>query len=404
VARVWDLHAPVGVEPMVLRIPPVENINSISFDPTRRWMVTGVIQGAAFWPIPDPSAVVFSDFEVDLWGGRFTPDGSEIVFGEPGVGIWVLPTTPGAPRRLVPLKAINDGAPTLDPEGRFVIARSVDASVLVVPLDGSPPTRLEGFDPSARPTALAYDPARELVAAAPHLGPKDKKVIRVWSLRDGSVTVLGPADDAAEGFEGGYRSLAFLPDGSLLSISKGSLRRWNLDDGSSEIVVQGSFHHFRLSPDRSTIGTAYFGDQTVHLIDLDTGEIQRLPEYGEELWSFAFGPEPRVIASGSQDGTIRVGRLGGGAPHHLFGHTGTVGLLEFSPDGRWLLSGDRAGTIRLWPAPDLSRPAPHTLPLDEYLAKLDEFTNVRFVRDEESPTGWSGHRAPFPGWAEVPSW
>jgi len=55
------------------------------------------------------------------------------------------------------------------------------------------------------------------------------------------------------------------------------------------------------------------------------------------------------------------------------------------------------GTIRLWPMPDLSKPPLHTLPRQELIAKLKSLTNLRVVRDEESPTGWKLTHDPFPG-------
>ena len=51
-----------------------------------------------------------------------------------------------------------------------------------------------------------------------------------------------------------------------------------------------------------------------------------------------------------------------------------------------------------------SNPPLHTLPHDELLAKLKTLTNLRVVRDEESPTGWTLTHDPFPGWATVPTW
>ena len=61
-------------------------------------------------------------------------------------------------------------------------------------------------------------------------------------------------------------------------------------------------------------------------------------------------------------------------------------------------------TVRLWPIPDLSTPPLHTLPHDELIAKLKTLTNLRVVRDEESPTGWKLTVGPFPGWETVPTW
>jgi DNA-binding winged helix-turn-helix (wHTH) protein len=38
------------------------------------------------------------------------------------------------------------------------------------------------------------------------------------------------------------------------------------------------------------------------------------------------------------------------------------------------------------------------------IAKLGTFTNLRAVRDPDSPTGWMVEVGPFPGWETVPTW
>jgi hypothetical protein len=41
---------------------------------------------------------------------------------------------------------------------------------------------------------------------------------------------------------------------------------------------------------------------------------------------------------------------------------------------------------------------------EELIAKLKTLTNLRVVRDEESPTGWTLSHDPFPGWERAPEW
>ena len=82
----------------------------------------------------------------------------------------------------------------------------------------------------------------------------------------------------------------------------------------------------------------------------------------------------------------------------------TAVAVDLDPLGCWIASGGEDTTVRLWPMPDLSKPPLDTLPREELIAKLKTLTNLRVVRDEESPTGWKVEVGPFPGWETVPTW
>jgi WD40 repeat protein len=137
------------------------------------------------------------------------------------------------------------------------------------------------------------------------------------------------------------------------------------------------------------------------------GELVTREEIQKSLWgedTFVDFEQGIVAATGSLDGTVRVGRLSGGEPHLLVGHKGAVDYVAISPDLRWVATAGEDNTLRLWPMPDLSKPPLHTLPHDEFLAKLRSLTNLRAVRDPSTATGWKIEVGPFPGWKDVPTW
>jgi WD40 repeat protein len=346
---------------------------------------------------------------------RFSPDGRWLasLFGEIGVRLWPLDPHGAASRVLLDNRRCSQAI--FHPDGSQALIGSGGGDVFLVPVDGGAPRSLEtGWEGAVQwVTGLAFDESGGVAAAAPFdMNPSIRdpqlRVLRVWDLPSGAGRTYSLAhltDDSWWGFS----ELRFLPDGSLLAAGPGADGVFRLvlpsqDDGqvTAETLISAQDSWLDLSADGRR--ALLFGAPELRLLDLVSRESQRVDTHGDRIFSIAIDRTGEIIVTGDTEGVVRVGPATGGEPHLLLGgHEGVVWFVAISPDGRWIASvGDNG--IRLWPTPDITRPPLHTLPHDKLLAKLDELTNLRAVRDPESANGWSLEVGPFPGWETVPTW
>jgi len=405
--RLWDLHAPPAVDPLVFQ-SDVDNLEDLAFDPSGRWLVTAHSKQVAFWPLGGRYARVLSGSEETVGHAAVTPDGQSVVAlsGDGIVRVWPL-SPEGEDRARVLLRdpSITPGYFAIDRESRQV-AIPAEGGAIVAPLAGGPPRRLTGSNGVMSAVAFSEDGRR--VAAAPVIGGKAAKVVRIWDLDTGAVQVLGPAPGAGDGDAGGFWGLRFLDRDRVLTGTTAGLVIFDLRDGRAQfltpkrcaLVGVSRARDFAVVMQRVTEST---GQYQVVRLSLDGQDSTMLASHGLVTIA-ALDPTDTLVASGSADGTVRVGPLSGGEPHYFFGHEGPVWTVGFSPDGRWLISAGSDKKIRMWPLPDPSEPPFQTLPREELLARLRALTNLRAVSDPSSATGYKIEAGPFPGWATVPQW
>jgi Tol biopolymer transport system component len=105
------------------------------------------------------------------------------------------------------------------------------------------------------------------------------------------------------------------------------------------------------SPDGRTLASAC-NDKAIRVWDVAGGKLLRTLNGDQSpVWSVAWSPDGKTLASGGADNkTIQVWDVASGKLRTLQGHTHNVTSVAWSSDGKTLASGSWDKTIRLWDA------------------------------------------------------
>jgi WD40 repeat protein len=430
-ARLWDLGTWPAARPLVLRRNTSWLASTSGFHPTGHWLAVSTDRNSklTFWPLGRTYPTVVDGHTTTYRPLAFTPDSQSLVtdWADPrSLRLWPVGPEMGEGPRPLGLSEQDTWLDlSVEPGGGFVFVVSFKGGAYVVPLDGAPARRLEGFSEDTPLWAAAISPSGRRAATAFGVGDGER-ALRVWDVDSGEPkryelpeTSRAPTRDGGptserSPWERAIQGLGFVGESTLYSGGDGGVRRWDLESGTHELVfATRPGHGLTMRLDRQG-RTALIRQwpltgqecRSAELVDLQKGAARALPAFGEcvHIAALALDASGTVAAAGDRDGLVRVGRLGHGKPHLLAGHSGTVRRVAISPDLRWVASAGEDSTLRLWPMPDLDKPPLHTLPHQELVSKLRSLTNLRAVRDPEAPNGWKIELDRFPGWKHVPEW
>jgi WD40 repeat protein len=301
---------------------------------------------------------------------------------------------------------------------RIALAWGGDA-VRLVPVDGGPPIELQV--PGETLNKIAVDPEGRYAAAA----STAQSVIHVWDLETGESFSL----DAGDGI--GIANMRMVAGGRLVvshseeERSSHGLSLWDIEKRRHERHFEGSEIRWfgcssgaddRLAASedgRFVLGVQAKGEASgqrpMYLADLEDRSLHTLDAFTARAdLHMGLDTSGSTVVAWSQLRHFEIARVTAKHPHIVpwpVGPEQVLGLPSFSPQADRFAVGYGDGSIWLHSVPDLdSPPLNFSSPLDEFIARLETFTNLRAVRDPESETGWKFEVGPFPGWEKEPEW
>ena len=246
---------------------------------------------------------------------RYSPDGKIIASGswDGPIRLWDMQT--GALLRT--LIGHKEGAPSIaySPDGTVLISGSWDNTIrfwdphtgeLMRTLTGNT-TDVEATQ-GVRSISLSRD-GQTLAAAT------DEQVIRLWDAHTGDVKATLTGGHTRSG-----AVVAFSPNKSLLASGSddGTIRLWNTTTGELLLTFPeqpnneiSSVMSIAFSPDGQTIVNGCW--KKIYISDLTTGKhIATLIGHTDWVRSLSFSPDGKILASGSDDGTVLLWEVSDG--------------------------------------------------------------------------------------------
>ncbi len=292
------------------------------------------------------------------------------------------------------------------PDGRHLLSGGEDRSVVLWSVDPGPRLReLRRFrGHQGRVTSVAFGPVGRNPEQSFFVSGSDDGSLRVWSMyagtelqrfwaergKEGAVgPIIFSPDDASltaavsskrgavviswdiakgklvESFDSPHRAAqaAVSGEGWLLTLFEGDtdLTQWDIIHGKKlAFLLDGHKRKVRSLAIHVDSRRALSGSNGgLILWDLDTKkkipyfpaekEVEKVERHAWMIRSLAFAPEGKIVASGSEDGTLLLWNLDGQPdPVHLSGHKDAIKAIAFHPKKPMLASGSRDSDIVLW--------------------------------------------------------
>ena len=227
----------------------------------------------------------------------------------------------------------SDQTIAFSPDGQYLAVASSLGIWLYETATSRPPALL----PSENPVGgVAFSPDGLTLVSAAYPGE-----IRLWDLTNGRTTATLQ----------GFAPILFSPDGKTLAFRDGwAIKLWNVQTETDIATLEGGINGILsadFSPDGLFLASGGENGQ-VRLWDLETKEGTLLERYTREINSLSFSPRRNAArCRGRAKQSIAVD-VATGREILTTGFSSTAFSMRFSPDGRTLAVGLAEGAVELW--------------------------------------------------------
>ncbi|KAG8723258.1 hypothetical protein FRC09_004087 [Ceratobasidium sp. 395] len=374
-ARTWDTET--GQSILVLR-GHSGRVWSVAFSPDGRRLVSGSDdQTLRIWDTETGASVLepllgHSGYVLAV---AFSPDGHHIVSGSDDQTVRIWDATTGQ-ALLDPLQGHSDSVCSVafSANSRLIVSGSGDNTVRIWDAQNGATVGLPLDGHSDCVFSVLFSPDGSRVVSSSY-----DKTMRIWDIVGGGTSGRTQESTQHNGHSGAVNSVAFSPNGQRIASGSDdtTVRVWDVRTGALVLGVIRT--EYELSRSLQTVvalrqalmtiqrasGTQRQAcrclihcratqTHTIRVWDAETGQAILEPPIGYSDWvkSVAFSPDCRWMVSGNYDETIRIWDAQTGSLVHdsLVEHTDYVESVAFSPDGRRIVLGPSDMTLRIWDA------------------------------------------------------